>query len=408
MNKRNILSAFVALWLITGVLLAQVPNTYVNPCDNDENGGNGDKSSGADITVALQWCFDNYATNGHRPIKLPAGVFNISSTVTAPYVSGFTFLGSGVTVVNSPYRGIGTLINWTGDADDVAFQFTGTEHEIGNFAMYDADGASNGTIGIMVDKPTGETDLGTGYYMFRPLYFYGFGTAMQMKEDKVSQNGNVDNMEVEYLICWYCDTAYKVNGVQSMDHKIHKLNVYEGTGVEITSKGGGQLKVLSGLFGGPDCTVLKIAHGGVGNSNGHFAMYDIKIDDSVDDTTLVMLDDTCRDVHKVVFRDCLVSEDNFDGTWGTITGKGQLVIDGCQSSFKSIVGTRAQVDGAGAFYTPTVRIINSTIEVDPSKIFSGDVNYRLLNNTDQSGNFHKDYFGGDRLYDNQILRPSNN
>lgn len=361
----------------------------INPTADADNGGNGDLTTGADITTALQYCASNYHTQGN--IQVPPGTWEISDTVTFPYRSGGKFLAEGTIdpTISADKKGQGTVFQWTG-ADDgrPMFRFTGTNWEVGDFTCY-ASGYSNAVaIGWRYPPGSGGLGLGTGKSWHRPLRFVGFDICLNVGETtdptggSAGQEFNCDNLYFESLEALNCGTIMRMGHVFVLDihvRKVHAGNCTYGFYVQ----GGGGLHVGHSLWTIGTQTALYIpADADTTWKTGKYHFDHVKVDDQSDNNWTF-----CKSYlqynHSIVLNDFVYSQAAFDGNFAEIGGRCVLHINNGTSSFKTITGS--VLDGV----TPIVIFGNSFLQQDVSTILAGAIRYRVKNCTSWS-NFWRD------------------
>lgn len=373
----------IAVWIATALLLTNMAKgedprveifnrardyqPSVAYYDVTQDGGH-NLHSGDDITAAIrEACHNIKPGEVQRALYIPAGQWEISSTITLPEVSGFTLLGAGFGDPDTHPKnsGVRTILKWTGEEGGTMIRHISRDCLIGNFTL---DGNGKAAIGLLFDKEG--RGVGTGKTIIEPLFCTRMKHGVQIGANEGT--GNADTLQFKWI------EGKEVT--ESVLHMVNKMgmsltvemlqNISNGrtNQVGVLVDGGGMLWVQSSVttHKGTLCKVNKDA--AVGKNNAFYRFSNTKADAQADGG-FVLVDSDCPSQIRILIDGGINSS---DAMAIKLTGSNFLHMQGFSSRFTSIEGTSNRAWGTPAVLLDACRCWN-----DPKEAIKGDVNLRM-------------------------------
>lgn len=286
--------------------------------DITQDGGH-DLHPGDDIAAALRdACFRIKPGEVQRALYLPAGEWELSSPVTFPHVSGFTFVGAGVGATSGHHRGVATRIKYTGEETDFMFRSLVEHGTIGNFTM-----EGKAKVGILID---GKKGLGTGKSHYLPIEGIGL-IPVQTGAEQSSPSGDCIHFDAIYgekaRACLRMVNAMGMSISYDLLHSSECLSAVEVDGGGIL-RGNDTVVLHRG-------TLLKInKDAAVGKNNAFYQFTNTKVDAQADDG-FTLVDSASPNQIRVLF---VGGVDASEGTKLNLTGSNFVHLQGFSAKFE--------------------------------------------------------------------------
>lgn len=173
-------------------------------------------------------------------VFIPAGIYNIGSTILIDDRTGLTLEGAGVRGVNNglgPVDGLGTIFYWTGNSTDPMIKVYGSAHTRIQSLKILAQTASGGTaLDTGIRYETKATKVNTANKVRDVTIATAAGQTLHYAVRFVAGTGgdaNNDQMTFDNLVIGGYDTAgVDISHAQSVDHRFNNL-LFGGAGGQV-------------------------------------------------------------------------------------------------------------------------------------------------------------------------------